>query len=655
MKFLFTFLLLLITKFTFAQICTGSVGDAIINETFGAGTSTFGPPLGPGKTSSLNFQADNCPGDGHYAILNYTSGCWPYDVVWHTATDHTGNGYYMLINASYQPSDFYIQKVTGLCEGTTYQFAAWLLNMCSVTGTLPNITMTIEKTDGTVLAKKETGDIPIINPLTWQQYGFNFTTPAGVSEVVLRMRNNAPGGVGNDVGLDDITFRPIGPSVAISAANVARDTAVFCESNSNTLQFSSSVEECYVSTAYQWQQSTNGGTTWTDIAGATAADYTSMPVNAGVYMYRLAVAQATSIGNTSCRVTSKPFTILVYAKDQRTITIAQSPDYICGASPVTFTATTTNGGNAPAYQWQLNGKAVGINSTTFTSNTLFTGDVVNCIFTSSLPCNTPAVSNSITVKIGKPVTTTINQSICEGENYAGYSQTGTYTDVFKSSSGCDSTRTLNLTVKNKITITIDTTICYGSNYNGYTASGIYTHTFTAASGCDSVQTINLNVLPDINRKVWNDTLLCTGDTIVLSPGVFDTYVWQDGSAQSSFVVHKSGVYTVIVGNQCGTAVKQVNITEQVCTIAFPTGFTPNGDGLNDVFKVVNGYNLQYFRLRIINRWGQQVFTSGMPAKGWNGMMNGRPAGTGTYIWFCEYKRPGSTTITSIKGVVTLIR
>lgn len=123
------------------------MGDPIVNETFGAGASTFGPPLGAGKTSSLDFQAINCPTDGNYAILNYTSGCWPYDVVWHTATDHTGNpnGYFMLINASYSPSDFYIEKVSGLCEGTTYQFAAWLLNMCSVTGTLPNITMTIEK------------------------------------------------------------------------------------------------------------------------------------------------------------------------------------------------------------------------------------------------------------------------------------------------------------------------------------------------------------------------------------------------------------------------------------------------------------------------------------------------------------------------------
>ncbi len=655
LKFLLIFLLLITTKLTIAQTCSGSVGDPIINETFGAGAGTNGPPLGPGKTSSLSYDANECPNDGYYAIVNYTSGC--FDNAWHTTTDHTGNtgGYFMVINASYQPSDFYIQKVTGLCEGTTYQFASWVLNLCDQGGILPNITMTIEKTDGTLLAKYNTDDIPIINPVTWKQYGVNFTTPAGVSDVVLRMRNNAPGGIGNDVGLDDITFRPVGPAINISAIEVVGDTAIFCEGTTNSLQLVSSLENCYLSAAYQWQLSTNGGTTWADIAGATAATYAIAPGTAGTYMYRLAAAQTANISNTSCRVTSGPFTVVVYAKDQRTITIAQSPVHICGAGPVTFTATTTNGGNTPVYQWQLNSKAVGTNSPAFTSSTLSVDDIINCIFTSSMPCNSPAVSNSITIKIGTPVTTTSSQSICEGESYAGYDQTGTYTDVFTGSNGCDSTRILILTVKNKVATIIDTTVCYGSSYNGYTTSGTYTNTYAAANGCDSVVTIHLEVLPDINRKVWNDTLLCTGDTIMLSPGNFDTYLWQDGSVQSSLTVHKGGMYSVIVSNKCGSAVKQINITEQGCKVTFPTGFTPNGDGLNDVFKVLDAYNLQYFRLRVFNRWGQPVFESSATVKGWDGTMNGKPAGIGTYIWFCEYKKPGSTVITSIKGVVTLLK
>ena len=657
MKIIFFVFFFIITANAFSQTCTGSVGDPIVDVTFGSGSSQFGPPLPPGSTSSLSYQPINCPGDGNYAITNFTTGCWASDVVWHTAHDHSGSsdGYFMLINASYQPSDFYIQTVTGLCEGTQYQFAAWLLNMCSVTGGLPNITMTIEKTDGTVLQSYGTGDIPIINPITWAQYGFSFSTPANVSTVVLRMRNNAPGGVGNDVGLDDITFRPIGPSVAISATNITGDTASLCASNGSPLQLTSSVEQCYVATAFQWQTSTDNGATWKDIAGATSAAYTRAPTGAGTYWYRLAVAEQNNIGVATCRVTSKPFVVNVYADDVRTIAISKNVSSICEGNSVTFTAQTTNGGTAPSYQWQINGNIVGTNASTFTSSTLATGDVVNCIFTSSLPCNSPLTSNSILITVGKKQTVAISQTICKGSNYAGYTTGGTYTDTFTGSNGCDSIRVLTLTVNPEAATSEDTTICYGNSYKGYAASGVYQQTFTGSNGCDSVHTINLTVLPDINRKVWNDTTLCAGDSLLISPGVWDTYLWQDGSANNYFTVTKGGSYSVVVSNQCGSTTKQIKVTEQVCNVAFPSAFTPNGDGLNDVFTIVNGYNLSYYHLVLYSRWGQKVFESFTVAKGWDGFIDSRPAGNGTYIWFCEYKKRGAENEAKTKGTVTLIR
>ena len=640
-----------------AQTCTGSLGDPIVNVTFGAGTNNFGPPLPAGTTSSLSYQAATCPGDGNYAITNYTAGCWPDDVVWHTATDHTGNahGYYMLINASYDPSDFYIQTVSGLCEGTTYQFAAWLLNMCSVEGTLPNITMTIETTGGAVLATYRTGDIPILNPVTWKQYGFNFTTPAGVSTVVLRMRNNAPGGVGNDVGLDDITFRPIGPAITVGTAATAGDTVEICEHNTSNLQLTATVEQCYLSTFYQWQLSTDNGATWKDIAGATTAQYTRAPTAAGTYLYRLAVAEQNNIGVATCRVTSSPFTVIVYATDQRTISISKPEGSICEGTAVTFTAQTTYGGNIPVYQWQVNDKAVGTNSSTFTSNTLQTGDIINCIFKSSLPCNSPAISNSIPITVNRKVNTAISKTICEGESYAGYTAAGTYTDAFTSSAGCDSTRVLTLIVNTKQHTFEDTIICYGSSYHGYTTSGVYNQTFTGSNGCDSTHTINLTVLTNSNQPVWKDTLLCTGDSIIVSPGLWDNYRWQDGSTGISFTVTKGGTYWVIVSNKCSSATEQITITEQLCNVALPSAFTPNKDGLNDVFKVVNAYNLAYFHISIFTRWGQKIFNSFVPSKGWDGTIGGMEGSAGTYIWICEYKKPGSSTTVKLKGVVTLIR
>ncbi len=342
--FLVTCLLVFAFVKSTAQTCTGSLGDPIVNINFGAGVN-FGPPLPAGTTSSLQYQAATCPADGYYSILNYTSGCWPNDVVWHTATDHTGNsnGYYMLVNASNQPSNFYIQTIDGLCEGTTYQFAAWLLNMCSVRGILPNITFTIEKTDGTILGTYNTNDIPIKNPVSWNQYGFYFTTPPGVSTVVLRMRNNAQGGVGNDLGLDDITFRPAGPAITIGITGFTGDTLNLCVYNTDNLRFVSTVENCYTSTAYQWQLSVDNGLSWNNISGAGSASYTRLPTITGNYLYRLTVAQAANIGISNCRVVSNP--ILVNVNPQPvTTTTSNSPK--CGGGTILL-----NAGTGTSYNW----------------------------------------------------------------------------------------------------------------------------------------------------------------------------------------------------------------------------------------------------------------------------------------------------------------
>jgi hypothetical protein len=92
---------------------------------------------------------------------------------------------------------------------------------------------------------------------------------------------------------------------------------------------------------------------------------------------------------------------------------------ICAGASVTFTATPTNGGDTPVYQWQVNGTNVGSNSATYTSSSLTSGSVVTCIMTSSATTTgSPATSNSITVVVTNPVMPTISvtgpASVCAG-------------------------------------------------------------------------------------------------------------------------------------------------------------------------------------------------------------------------------------------------
>ena len=116
---LFFISLLLIISQTNAQLCQGSLGDPIINITFGNGANP-GAPLFAAATS-YQYVNNDCPRDGFYTVRNNTINC--FNSTWHTVNaDHTvdGGGYFILVNASFQPGAFCLDTVTGLFRYTTY-------------------------------------------------------------------------------------------------------------------------------------------------------------------------------------------------------------------------------------------------------------------------------------------------------------------------------------------------------------------------------------------------------------------------------------------------------------------------------------------------------------------------------------------------------
>ncbi|HSB92829.1 MAG TPA: PKD domain-containing protein [Flavitalea sp.] len=311
-----TFCLLLISSLIpvagIAQLCTGSLGDPVVDITFGAGANP-GPSLNPSITTLTHVNHD-CPNDGYYAITSETSNC--FGDAWHTVTkDHTGNpgGYFMLVNASYQPSDFYVAKVDGLCPNTTYQFASWIMNLLKSDQSIrPNLTFNIEKVDGSILQTFNTGDIPVEGYGVWRQYGFFFKNGSDAS-IVLRIRNNAPGGIGNDLGLDDITFSPCGPQVKATIAGSSTNSSSMCEGNITPVTLNGEVMAGYVNPVYQWQ-ATENGTDWVDIPGASSTSLISTPAAVGSYGYRLSVAESANLGIPSCRVNSNVIDVFVRSK-----------------------------------------------------------------------------------------------------------------------------------------------------------------------------------------------------------------------------------------------------------------------------------------------------------------------------------------------------
>lgn len=88
-------------------------------------------------------------------------------------------------------------------------------------------------------------------------------------------------------------------------------------------------------------------------------------------------------------------------------------------------------------------------------------------------------------------------------------------------------------------------------------------------------------------------------------------------------------------------------------IYVPTAFTPNGDGLNDLLKAIP-FDVELKKFTVYSRWGEIVFTTTDPDKGWDGRVNGVKQPTGVYVWYAEGINFDNEPVT-VKGTTTLIR
>lgn len=246
MKYLYC-LLFFLPLGAYAQTCDGNLGDNIFDEgDFGVGSSNLllqDPGIAPG----YNYTTSPPPSDGFYVITNNTevwSNLYP---TWLGIGDNSDdpNGYMMVVNASFDPGLFYDQVIEDLCEDTQYEFSADIINLIAmgVTGHIdPNVSFLI---DGNV--EFTTGDIPKTN--SWQTYGFTFSTAPGQTSLRLSLRNNAPGGIGNDLALDNISFRTCGDAASI----LPEEPANICVDGQPLSLFATVTGTQYENPSYQWQ------------------------------------------------------------------------------------------------------------------------------------------------------------------------------------------------------------------------------------------------------------------------------------------------------------------------------------------------------------------------------------------------------------------
>jgi trimeric autotransporter adhesin len=336
------------------------------------------PYIGTGYTYTP-FNSSGGPGDYFYGIANNTSQNFTTTTTyakpdpsgfrvfqqWDITGDHTGAsnptkgnppcdinqpvsptnpcGFMLVVNSAYKADTAFTYTINNLCPNTYYELSAWFKNVCykcgadslgrnaatagyvptapgDSSGVRPNIAFDVNGTDYFTTGDiKYTGVTQAGSDSTnkWLKRGFVYLTGPAESSFQLTLRNNAPGGGGNDWALDDISVATCLPNMQYSPS-LNPDV---CESNPITIN--DTVRSYFNNhTYYKWQNSTDGGSSWNDIPGTEGNGSPVYKGSAWEYVtsyqvppsqttmannndkYRVIVATAsTALANTNCQFT----------------------------------------------------------------------------------------------------------------------------------------------------------------------------------------------------------------------------------------------------------------------------------------------------------------------------------------------------------------
>lgn len=190
---------------------------------------------------------------------------------------------------------------------------------------------------------------------------------------------------------------------------------------------------------------------------------------------------------------------------------------------------------------------------------------------------------------------------------------------------------------------INTNRCFNMAGN-YTVSAI----ITDLNGCTGSVTYSLEAYPyptaDFNyaplKPLINEDVTFTDASFGATVKKWDWYFMDLPKPHSdhqnpTYMYTDAGTYPValVVTSDHGctdTIVKTIVVGEDY-GLYVPNIFTPNGDGLNDMFQP-KGYGITKYELRIFNRWGEQLMFTNDFAQGWDGMWKGKLSKEDTYIW-----------------------
>jgi gliding motility-associated-like protein len=198
-------------------------------------------------------------------------------------------------------------------------------------------------------------------------------------------------------------------------------------------------------------------------------------------------------------------------------------------------------------------------------------------------------------------------------------------------------------------------------------AGDYILRATDAMGCTDQKTIRLIVGQKPLVSFHNIDTLITYPGYILHAGYGSTfYKWNTGETTESIVIMQEGNYEVELTSWAGcTAIDSIYILfpneeiDRKC-LFIPNAFSPNGDGINDIFIPVSGCaDISGFIMLIFNRWGELIFESHDFSIGWDGLVNGIPCPVDVYSYNITYQTVGGITEEeeweSTSGTVVIVK
>lgn len=401
----------------------------------------------------------------------------------------------------------------------------------------------------------------------------------------------------------------ISPSLIL---NVSPTNPIICSGSNTTIIASGAL-------SYTWTNSSS-------LSSSSGAIVTAFPNSTTIY---------TVTGSNSGCTGSQTFTVNVISTP--TIILSANTTSLCEGEFSTLTAS-----GASAYLWSPSSTLNSSTSSVVNANPTLT-TLYSVIGTNGTAPNLCTDVKTINITVVPTIIGTVssNGEICIGKSIQ-IQASGGNTYLWNPSTGLSS----NIISTPNASPNITTTYTVQISQNG---------------NCPITKTITIIVNPLPNVYAGNDTTIYYSDSLFLIGNGGGELTWIDGDylncnkCSSTFIVPKNNSCYVLQAIDS----KGCENTDVICvqvikdnSIFIPNGFTPNGDGLNDLF-FISGYGITDVELFIYNRWGTLIFKSNDIFKGWDGKFKGVNCENGVYVYKAIIKTTNGKTESKI-GHITLM-